>query len=336
MGKSVKKRRKTSADAEERREYILATLQSSDSGRLAFKKVTESYDVSVQTLYHDAEVLQKRDHAIDVGGMAFFRTGVHRTTYLERRDRRKRQKDAVGRLARTLIAPEQSVCGDLSELRRSELAQTISASLADSLESLWQKARRAIILDAGSTTKAIADELVKLKTPSPERRLSSLRVLTNGLMIVESLKQMRPPYLHGIIQLGGSVRHDTEAIAGTLAEWCLESWRFSADVAFIGTTNLNNNDWTFCCDSEEEAQIKSALLHKARIRCIVADSSKLLKPKSGSNFPFASLAPSDVDMIVTDYGLFDKKNGATSSLQAVLKRARDHKIFIAIGAEKAQ
>src|SRR5262249_32557612 len=130
------------------------------------------------------------------------------------------------------------------------------------LEEYWRKGHRLLILDSGSTTAAIAHRIAAIKTPDGKRHLSHLRVLSNGDLVHRELNTAE--CRHGLIFLGGAERFDTGAIAGVLAERCLDAWGLQADIAIIGTTNLNA-DGKFCCDHEDEAYIKSRLLSSARI-----------------------------------------------------------------------
>ena len=101
------------------------------------------------------------------------------------------------------------------------------------------------------------------------------------------------------------------------------------DLAIIGTTNLNSAGH-FCCDHEDEAQIKSRLLGAARIRCIAADSNKLLNPGRGSSWVFALFSRFSADLILTDTDILKPfENADLERLrQAFFKRTADQGVLV--------
>jgi DeoR/GlpR family transcriptional regulator of sugar metabolism len=230
-----------------------------------------------------------------------------------------REKAAIARIAARLIMPQ-----------RHETARftMMSATLRARMEEYWNKKHRLVILDSGSTTAAIARQVAPAKTPDANRRLSHLRVLTNGALVHQELNIAT--CTHGLIFLGGAERFDTGAVAGTLAEQCLDAWALKADLAVIGTTNLNE-DMKWCCDHEDEAYIKSRLLDSARVRCLAVDSSKLINPSRGSAFPFAAFSRFMVDIIITDPLIHERHSDeeCEQERQNFLVRAHDEAIYVA-------
>jgi DeoR/GlpR family transcriptional regulator of sugar metabolism len=310
--------------AKDRRGFVIDQLLEKQCEEVTFADLITAFGVTEQTLYNDDDYFSAQGIPIVVENKRFKRGYEHLNTVGRRRGTRKAEKEAIARVATDLVASPagtpilnevvQYGAGgknqDARTIAHSLLRQPhgewrMSDELASRLLAYWSKAHRLLILDAGSTTEAIARRLSQVETPSPERHLAGLRVLTNGSMIVKAFAEGKNRHL-GLILLGGARRSDTDATAGSLAEQCLAAWRFQADVAIIGSTNLQWNRG-FCCDSEEEAEIKSRLLHTARIRCIAADSSKLISPSIGSAWPFAPFHPSEVDIIITDWHILERR-----------------------------
>jgi len=114
----------------------------------------------------------------------------------------------------------------------------------------------------------------------------------------------------GVIVVGGRLRKSTAAFTGELTQRALDAWRIRLDAALVGTTSLNNYKIHvrgktvrelegFHCDSEEEGNTKSALLHRSTLRVVLMDASKCRKERS-SAFPFCAVSPQHVDLVISD------------------------------------
>jgi DeoR/GlpR family transcriptional regulator of sugar metabolism len=309
--------------ARQRRAFIKARLIGEEMERLSFGDIRKQLfgDVSDETLYKDAHFLQQDNQPIIVSKKHFIRSASGISTVRRRAHEGRAEKEAIGRMAERLIAPASESLPVL---------KAIGTDLQTRFAEFWKKAHRLVILDAGSTTAAIARYLGRLRTPDPLRNLADLRIFTNGNLIHQELNKAGGS--HGVILLGGAERRDTEAVAGTLAEECLRAFALKADIAIIGTTNLNE-DGNFCCDSEDEARIKSRLLEAARIRCIAADSQKLVNPGRGSAWVFAAFSRyvSGIDVIITDPDIeIRQANEEREKLRlGILERARRNEILVA-------
>ena len=300
--------------ARQRRQFVRDRLAK--DGQLPFASVRAQFQLeSDSVLYQDGVWFQQHGEPIITQDRAF-KVSENRLLLIQQRARHHlRAKEMIAACAARLIAPTVAQQDAFNQ-------PPLPAELADKLKAYWTKANRFLILDAGSTTGAVARHTARLKAPDPDKRLSSLRVLTNGMMIVQEL-QHSP---HGIITVGGAYRKPTGAVAGNLAEQSLASWGFHADLAIIGTTNLNEQG-DFCCDGEDEAQIKSRLLESARIRCIAADSAKLTTPGRGSAWAFASLSHVMIDLVITDDG---SETACTPAMDALIRQADKRGVNVAI------
>jgi DeoR/GlpR family transcriptional regulator of sugar metabolism len=259
------------------------------------------------------------------------------TTEGRRRHERHKAKARIGQLGATIIVgPERENSSReslLKLLQENPQTRGMSSKLIEKFAAYYFKAHRMAILDSGTTTLEIAGSLTDVVTPAPKRHLNFLRVLTNGRRVADKLDA--PDATHGIILLGGSLRRDTEAVAGLLAVRCLDAWLVNtadsaiADIAIIGTTSVNEA-FDFFSDSEIESEMKSRLLNSARIRCICADSSKLMR-RGGGSWAFCGFSNSMIDMILTDPGIHVEQQNAhlENGRQALLKAAQKAEIFIA-------
>jgi DeoR family fructose operon transcriptional repressor len=144
----------------------------------------------------------------------------------------------------------------------------------------------AILLDAGSTTAALADNF-------PTR--SHLTVITNTLPIALAL--LAHPNL-SVHTVGGRVRATTMA---EVDHWALRALlEVHVDVAFLGT-NAFSIEHGLSTPDDSEAAVKGAMVAAARRRILLADHSKLGRT---AVFRYADLA--SIDVLVTDTGMADK------------------------------
>ncbi|MEO3937643.1 DeoR/GlpR family DNA-binding transcription regulator [Dermatophilaceae bacterium Soc4.6] len=145
----------------------------------------------------------------------------------------------------------------------------------------------AILVDAGSTTAALVEQLPPTAT---------LTVITNALPIALALLGRPRITVH---TLGGRVR------ATTLAEvdhWALRSLsEVRVDVAFLGTNALSVEHGLSTPDASEAA-VKAAMLRTAARTVLLADHTKLGRV---SVFTYAEVGA--IDVLVTDTGTTPKQ-----------------------------
>ena len=221
-----------------------------------------------------------RDHGrVEVAGMA---DELHVTTETVRRDLTILERHGLlrrvhgGAIPLERLGFEPRV--DVRRVRHTAEKERI-AKLA--LEHI--PAEGTILLDAGTTTQLVADNL-------PLDR--ELTVVTNSVPVATAVAGRENVALYLI---GGRVRGRTLAAVGDWAAHALSA--VTVDVAFLGTNGLTVRRGLTTPD-QDEAQIKQAMVAAAR-RCVVlCDSSKV-----GSEH-FARIARLDeVDLIITDSGL---------------------------------
>lgn len=154
--------------------------------------------------------------------------------------------------------------------RQTENAAAKQAIAHTALELMPRADSASIIMDAGSTTEALADLLASGATDSSDEAHTRF-LITNALPIAQKLSDTRSI---DVEILGGKVRRLTGAVVGEDAITTLKNRQ--VDVAFIGTNGLHATFGLSTPDTAEAA-VKSALIDSARQVVLLADSSKLGK-----------------------------------------------------------
>lgn len=143
------------------------------------------------------------------------------------------------------------------------------------------KENDSIVLDAGTTTFELA-RLIGQST-------LGITVITNSTSLASELSGN--PNLE-LITLGGKVRLNTQATVGAIALATMR--QFNVDKAFIATNGISPDSGLTTPDPEEAA-IKSAMLHAASERIVLADHTKF------NRIALCQIAPlSMIDAIITD------------------------------------
>jgi len=162
-----------------------------------------------------------------------------------------------------------------------------------------------ILLDAGSTTEALADLLSRRAAVVPagpagagtpgaaatdaSPAASELVVITHAVPIAARLASATGIALQ---LLGGRVRGLTQAAVGQATVEAAQ--RMRPDIAFIGTNGIHAT-FGLSTPDPEEAAVKAAFVHSARRIVVLADSSKL---DAETLVQFAFLK--DLDTLITD------------------------------------
>jgi DeoR family transcriptional regulator, fructose operon transcriptional repressor len=176
--------------------------------------------------------------------------------------------------ARTTLAPEK---------------RRIAAAAADLVP-----AEGAILIDAGSTTAALAENFPMT---------AKLTVVTNALPVALTL--MAYPNL-SVHTVGGRVRPTTMA---EVDHWALRALgEVRVDVAFLGA-NAFSVEHGLSTPDDSEAAVKRAMVTAARRTVLMADHTKLGRV---AVFKYAEI--SAIDVLVTDKGMAMKD---VRALQAV-------------------
>lgn len=214
--------------------------------------------------------------------------GVLKSDYAEREMRDSKKKELIGMAATKLVLFDNAIHnGTIS----------IDHDLKFRLQSLWSRQHRLLALDSGTTTARVAQHLAE---QPKTKHLASLRIVTNGVDIAKTASKS-DKLAHGTIMIGGTLRRETMALIGTLAERSFEAMSLNTDISIIGTTSFSI-DGQFGCNHEDEAEIKSRLLQSANIRCIAVDSTKIKDATISSSWTFANF-DSRIDVIISDAGM---------------------------------
>jgi DeoR family transcriptional regulator of aga operon len=143
-----------------------------------------------------------------------------------------------------------------------------------------------LLLDVGSTTTAIAEQIVA----RPDLR--DLTVFTSSLTIALELEKAADRLQ--IVVTGGTLRPLQHSLVDPLATSILE--QVSTHAAFIGCNGVHPSRGVTNLNLPE-TRVKQAMLRAARRRIVVADGSKLGEVALAQVCPLA-----DVDLLITDPG----------------------------------
>ena len=152
-----------------------------------------------------------------------------------------------------------------------------------------------VILDSGSTTLLIAEALVRMTN------------ITNSLPAAFTLSENKDITL---VVCGGTVRHKTHSMHGTIAERSLQG--ICADLMFVGADGIDatNGITTF----NEGYSISSVMAAAAHQVIAVLDASKF------NRRGFNQVLPMDkIDCVITDDGISDTDRAALNSKKVELK-----------------
>ncbi|SMQ71326.1 DeoR/GlpR family DNA-binding transcription regulator [Agreia sp. VKM Ac-1783] len=223
-------------------------------GRVTVTELSERFGVTAETVRRDLDHLERRGVLLRVhgGAVAGSKTSLSESTVAVRADKSRDAKLLIARAALGMI-------GDTF--------------------------RGSILLDAGTTTGALAELLVDWN-PSHGHPLT---IITNSVPIAALLHLNPAIELH---LLGGSVRGITSAAVGASTIEQLD--RLRPDIAFIGTNGVSAG-FGLSTPEEREAAVKAAMIRRSRRSVVLADSSKL---DEEALYRFAELR--DLDTLVSD------------------------------------
>lgn len=227
----------------ERRSDILALLHQTNSIRV--EELAQQFGVSSVTIRNDLNVLEQQGLVTRSHGFAVLSSRlVAELSVADKRNAYPEIKQRIGKLAASLLNDGER-----------------------------------IILDSGTTTKAIASHLNDLK----------LTVLTNGLDIAMEL--VNCPNVE-IRMTGGVLRKNAMSFSGVMADNNLRHYRF--DKVFLGVDgfDLQKGVTTF---NEQEAQLNRLMCEAADQVIVMTDSSKF-----GQYSDFVICQANQIDILVTD------------------------------------
>ncbi|WP_426227269.1 DeoR/GlpR family DNA-binding transcription regulator [Pseudarthrobacter sp. DSP2-3-2b1] len=243
--------------AEERQQKIAELVAG--SGRVSVNLLAERFSITTETVRRDLATLEtagtvRRVHG---GAVAADRFSTIEESINDRTVQRPGQKMRIADAALALIPPAKS---------------------------------GSILLDAGSTTEALADLLSRRAVVATSASTApELVVITHAVPIAAKLASTPGIALQ---LLGGRVRGLTQAAVGQATVEAAN--RMRPDIAFIGTNGIHA-DFGLSTPDPEEAAVKAAFVHSARRIVVLADSSKL---DAETLVQFASLK--DLDTLITD------------------------------------
>lgn len=136
-----------------------------------------------------------------------------------------------------------------------------------------------IVLDSGSTTLLIAEELVNM---------TNITVITNSLPAAFTLSENKDITL---VVCGGTVRHKTHSMHGTIAEHSLQG--ISADLMFVGADGIDaTNGITTFNEGYSISGVMASIAHRV---VAVLDATKFNRRGFNQVLPM-----SRIDCVITD------------------------------------
>ena len=262
--------------AEERQQLIVELVAA--SGRASVTDLAERFSITTETVRRDLA-------ALEIAG-------------------------TVRRVHGGAVSPERFSTTEESILERTVQRQTEKTRIAKAALDLIPQGRAgSVLIDAGSTTEALAEMLAARTAGAASGPAGAapataggaagsaagtagepeLVVITHALPIAAKLSGGPGIALH---LLGGKVRGLTQAAVGQSTVEAAR--RIRPDIAFIGTNGISAA-FGLSTPDPEEAAVKAAFVHSARRIVVLADSSKL---DAETLVQFASLK--DLDTVITD------------------------------------
>ncbi|WP_425846579.1 DeoR/GlpR family DNA-binding transcription regulator [Agrococcus sp. TSP3-2-1] len=236
----------------ERRDRIAARLNI--DGRVLVTELARELGITTETVRRDLDALEQAGIARRVHGGAV--------------------SAARSSLVETAVGARQSAHAD---------AKRRIARLAS--ERLIALAPTSVLLDAGTTTAALAAELV---ATWPRAAGPRLVVATHSPAIAQTLAAHPSIEVHAI---GGRIRAVTGAAVG--AQTVLSISALRPDLVVLGTNALDHDGAS--TPDPDEAAVKSAIVAAGRRVALLADSSKL------GEVSLVRFAPLDaIDVLLTD------------------------------------
>ncbi len=154
-----------------------------------------------------------------------------------------------------------------------------------------------VILDSGSTTMLIAEALTKR---------TNITVITNSLPAAFALSENKDITL---VVCGGTVRHKTHSMHGTIAERSLQG--ISADLMFVGADGIDTtNGITTFNEGYSISSVMAAAAHKV---VAVVDASKFNRRGFNQVLPMEK-----IDVVITDDSISDKDRSAFRKMEKEL------------------
>ena len=216
-------------------------------GRVVVEVLADHFGVTLQTIRRDLTDLADSGLLDRVHGGAVLRTGVSNFGYEDRRRMNDAAKAAIGR-ACALAIPNNS----------------------------------SIILNLGTTTEAVARELLKH---------TNITVVTNNINVANILMANEACE---IMVAGGALRRSDGGLVGDLTTDFMS--QFKVDYAVIGASALDGDGDLLDFDLPE-VRVSRAIIRQSRQVFLVTDASKLNR-----SAPVRLASLSEIDVVFTDTG----------------------------------
>lgn len=249
--------------------------------------------------------------------------GSKETEHRETIERQSRLAEAVPKIFKD--------CPSIHDLREQiedhkEFTSSNYRKVRRRIDSYWNEMNRGIAIDAGTTNDQTALLLQQLSLPAAFSNLSALTVCTNSRGIFQTLGSAETDAK--VIMIGGEQVNRTEAVAGRMAELFLRSAGIlSFGLGVSGTTMVNLKEMSFNSDSHEEANLKALIFQRSALRIVVFDHTKLTKEPIRSSYPFATIDPEQVDLVITN----EPEGGATEEFTEAIRAIRENGITVLLG-----
>ena len=247
----------------ERRNQIIELLK--ENGSVLVNDLSKRFNISEVSVRTDLRILEEQGLLIRFhGGAGIMTNSTDNETFLE--ERYNLSQDPKARIAKAA-------------------AQLI-------------KEGDTIILDSGSTTMMVANELLKIK---------NITVITNNLPAAFVLSDS--PDITLVI-CGGTVRHKTRSMHGSITENALHGIR--GDIMFVGADGVDAK--TGLTTFNEGYSISSVMANISAKVVAVVDSTKFNRNGFNQVLPMNKL-----DLIITDNNLPNKNKQELAALNIPLQ-----------------
>ncbi|MBE3143518.1 MAG: DeoR/GlpR transcriptional regulator [Planctomycetes bacterium] len=212
--------------AETRRKQIIDLLRQRENGAVSIIELSDELRVSEMTIRRDLDFLERKDllRRVHAGAVAFTLEEPG-TPFHERTSEADFQKKVIAQLAARLVNEGET-----------------------------------IILDAGTTTREVARNLVGRH---------KLTIITNNILIAEEMAQC--PKINTIL-LGGILKHIEVCTVGSMVKQSLSY--LTADKFFLSAAGISLKRGLTDPDMAE-VEIKQAMMRAADEVILVADSTKV-------------------------------------------------------------
>lgn len=125
----------------------------------------------------------------------------------------------------------------------------------------------------------------------PEINKANLFIITNSLLAFNYVTEHTP---YRVLLTGGEFSPVTEEFVGEVAVRAFDN--LNIDFAFASTNGIFDDNVTTA--QLDEGAVQNAAFNKARIKCVIADSSKM-----GVSDVYTFCRLSDIDYLITDDGI---------------------------------